>query len=184
MGHPDEDQGYPYLDYYRFLNHTFNSLVRELNSAGWEQGDPPVIHIPQREAHSTSHREHVKCTFPNHTIARAFYYVARDLTTEASTSHQVYQVEVWNPTCNHELLNEGKVQTLAMFMATNPIRAFTPQMAAQLFPRAAVTSMEQLLTIQTPASASEQVTHHSTTQGGPADHGAQQGADDEDDLIL
>ena len=175
---------YPYLDTTVFLNHTFKSLVRELNSAGWEQGDPPMIHIPQREAHSTSHREHVKCTFPNHTIARAFYYVARDLTTESSTSHQVYQVEVWNPTFNHELLNEGKVQTLAMFMATNPIRAFTPQMAAQLFPRAAVTSMEQLLTIQTPASASEQVTLHSTTHGGPADHGAQQGADDEDDLIL
>ena len=110
--------------------------------------------------------------------------MARDLTTESSTSHQVYQVEVWNPTFNHELLNEGKVQTLAMFMASNPIRSFTPQMAAQLFPRAAVTSMEQLLTIQDPASSSGQAAHHPTSEGGPAIHAAQQGADDEDDLIL
>ena len=110
--------------------------------------------------------------------------MARDLTTESSTSHQVYQVEVWNPTFNHELLNEGKVQTLAMFMATNPIRAFTPQMAAQMFPRAAVTTMEQFLSIQMPAAASEQAIHHSTTEGGSGDQGAQQGANDEGGMIL
>ena len=85
---------------------------------------------------------------------------------------------------NREVLNEGKVQTLAMFMATNPIRAFTPQMAAQMFPRAAVTTMEQLLSMQMLAVASEQAIHHSTTEGGSGDHGAQQGANDEGEMVL
>ena len=55
---------YPYLDYYRFLLHTSNGLVRELNAAGWEQGDPPTLHnILVKEPHSTTHREFVRCTF-------------------------------------------------------------------------------------------------------------------------
>ena len=69
------------------------------------------------------------------------------MTTESRASHQVYEVEVWNPTFNHELLNEGKVQALSIFLSTKNVRELAPQAAAQLFPRAAIASMEQTLAV-------------------------------------
>ena len=76
-------------------------------------------------------------------------------------------MEVWSPTFNHELLNEGKVQALTMFMATKEIREFTPHVAAQMFPRAAITSMGQLHAVQGPEreAAAHPTTGESMTEG-------------------
>ena len=112
------------------------------------------------------------------------------MTTESRMSHQVYEVEVWNPTFNHELLNEGRVQALSIFLSTKTVREFTPQAAAQLFPRAAIASMEQTLAAQGSGQGSGSSralaasASRPTTGGGPTGQTAHQGATEEQEIEL
>ena len=70
---------YVHLDYMTLAQSIFKEIINGLVAAGWPGADYGTLHRPEGEAHGGMRREWMRISFPAATLARAFYYVAKEI---------------------------------------------------------------------------------------------------------
>ena len=105
--------------------------------------------MPTSEGHATQHREWMRATFPSSILARAFYYVAKDM--QVQIGYTPYTLELWNSSFNAEFTSRSRAHKMIIFRASNQIQDFTPETAKLVFPSEAQGSLEQMINDPTPA---------------------------------
>ena len=110
---------YVHLDYTRRVYEVFTELILQLKNAGWTGTDYVTLHMPTSEGHATQHREWMRATFPSSVLARALYYVAKDM--QVQIGFTPYTLELWNSSFNAETTSRSRLQRMTIFRAkTDP----------------------------------------------------------------
>jgi len=140
---------YVHLDYTRRVHEIFTELLAQLQTAGWPGTDYATLHMPDAEAHGSQHREWMRASFPNVVLARALYYVAKDM--QVTLGFTPYTLELWSPSFNAEANTRQRSQQMTLFRPSYEVKDFTPQMAQQVFPLESMAALESLISNPTPA---------------------------------
>ena len=91
----------------------------------------------------------MRVTFPSSILARAFYYVGKDL--QVQIGHTPYTLDLWNSSFNAEFTSRSRAQKMFIFRASCQLQEFTPDTARLVFPTEALGSLDQMLLNPTPA---------------------------------
>ena len=90
-----------------------------------------------------------------------------------------FTLEIWNPTIGAEVLNAERTQRLS-FIASNPIREFTPRMALDSLPAG---PRDEILALLNSASATSSASSVETIYTDFALHATQAIEEEQEDMV-
>ena len=168
---------YVHTDYMQLAQNVFGEIMKNLQAAGWPGTEYATLHRPEREPHGGMHREWLRASFPSATLARTFYFVAKEIRVESS--HRTYTLDLWNSSFNVELSSQDRQKRMSLFRAKAKIQDFTPTVARLVFTEEGCSEMLALLSQPTrPPSLTGQA---ASSSNAPMPNTALAYAMDEDD---